>query len=179
MPKNIETLRELIIHQLRELLTMEDQMVRLVPKMMELAENRDLRGFLRECQKESKSHVGRLEDALKTLDHSASTVRCEAIVGLIATADKLLIKTSTKGVRDAALAAIVQKLKYHQIAGYSTAHAQARALGYDKLGRLFQRTLEEELESNKRLVKLATRKLHYRALSREREASSFVSRGGL
>jgi ferritin-like metal-binding protein YciE len=58
-------------------------------------------------------------------------------------------------VRDANLIGAAVRVEHYEIAAYGTARAFAKALGEDKVANLLKETLDEEGETNKKLVKIA------------------------
>lgn len=57
---------------------------------------------------------------------------------------------------DAASIAAAQKLEHYEIAGYGTVRTWATQLGYDDVAELLQETLDEEVETDKKLTPLAS-----------------------
>lgn len=163
--QKIATLRELLIHQLQDIHTVERQNTRLIPRMMELVQNRELQGLLERFRDESKEHVERLNESLAILQQQASTERCEAMAGLITEADNLLMQTTENGVRDTALATIAHRLQQYELAGYNTAKSLAQTLGYTKIVELFKQSIDEGNDTGRRLLELSSKKLHRKALA--------------
>lgn len=163
--KKIENLEQLLIHQLRDLLSVERQMVRLMPRMAELAEDRELSRMFMSHHDDTNDHIKRLEACLTEMNQEVTEVRCEAIVGLITEADKLLTHTAENGVRDAALIGVAQKIQHYEMASYGTARAYAEAIDMKKLAKSLQKTLEDEDKLDKKLSKLAGKKINEKAMA--------------
>jgi ferritin-like metal-binding protein YciE len=58
-------------------------------------------------------------------------------------------------VCDAALIVAAQRVEHHEIAAYGTVRGFARRLGYENQAQLFDDTLQEEGETDKKLTSLA------------------------
>ena len=75
--------------------------------------------------------------------------------GLIEEGKEVMQEDMEPDVMDAALIGAAQKVEHYEIAGYGTARAWARLLGYDKAVRLLEETLNEESAANEKLTKVA------------------------
>ncbi len=56
---------------------------------------------------------------------------------------------------DAGLIGAAQKVEHYEIAGYGTARTHAEMLGFRKVAKLLQQTLDEETSTDKKLTALA------------------------
>jgi len=151
----LETLYDLYLHELRDLYSAEQQLIKALPKMTKAATNRQLSaGFAHHLQ-QTKRHATRLEQIFERLEESGRGPKCEGMEGLIAEGDKMAKEQAEDEVRDAGLIAAAQRVEHYEIAGYGCARTYAELLG-DKTGaRLLDTTLKEEGETDKKLTKLA------------------------
>src|SRR5213078_2448544 len=151
----LETLRDLYIHELKDLYSAENQLIKALPKMAKAATNRQLSAAFRQHLEQTKRQARRLEQILKSHDESARGPKCEGMEGLIAEGDKMANEDAEDEVRDAGLIAAAQRVEHYEISGYGCARTYAELLG-DKTGaRLLGTTLKEEAETDKKLTKLA------------------------
>jgi len=67
----LDTLKDLYIHELKDLYSVEKQLVSVLPKMAQAAKNEELATGFREHLEQTKEHVARLEEILS--QHKQST----------------------------------------------------------------------------------------------------------
>ena len=151
----INTLQDALVHEMRDLYSAEVQLTKALPKMAKAATHEQLAAAFEEHLEQTKRHVERLEKALKRLDASTRGEKCKAMEGLIEEGKSTLELDADDMVRDALLISVAQKVEHYEIAGYGTARTFARRLGEDNITSLLEKTLEEELETNRKLTKIA------------------------
>jgi ferritin-like metal-binding protein YciE len=163
--KDIKTINDLFVHQLRDIYYAEQQLVKALPKMAEKATDNQLKqGFLTH-RDETKTHVQRLEQVFKMLGVDAKAVDCPAIDGIIEEANEVASEVEDKSVLDAALINAAQAAEHYEIARYGSMIAWAKQLGRNDVSSLLQETLEEEKATDQKLTKLAESKVNLRAAS--------------
>jgi ferritin-like metal-binding protein YciE len=160
----LETLYDLYLHELKDLYSAEEQLIKALPKMSKAATNRQLVAGFNQHLVQTKKHAERLEEIFERLDESRRGPKCEGMEGLIAEGDKMAKEDAENEVRDAGLIAAAQRVEHYEIAGYGCAKTYAELLG-DKTGaRLLEATLKEEGETDKKLTKLAKSAINLNAL---------------
>jgi ferritin-like metal-binding protein YciE len=151
----LETLRDLYVHELKDLLSAENQLIKALPKMRKAAKNRQLAAAFSQHHKQTKQQAKRLEQILKRHDESTRAPKCEGMEGLIAEGDKMAKEDAQGDVRDAGLIASAQRVEHYEIAGYGCARTYAQLLGDKQGARSLDVTLREEAATDKKLTKLA------------------------
>ncbi|WP_395740941.1 ferritin-like domain-containing protein [Prosthecobacter sp.] len=151
----LETLQDLLVHELKDLYSAENQLVKALPKMAAAATNEDLRAGFEEHLEETKNHVTRLEEIAEILGCKLTGHRCKAMEGLIEEGSELISEDAEDVVRDAALIGAAQRVEHYEIAGYGTARALAECLGYGDTVRILTETLDEERATDEKLTELA------------------------
>ena len=151
----INTLQDALVHEMRDLYSAEVQLTKALPKMAKAATHEQLAAAFEEHLEQTKRHVERLEKALKRLDASTRGEKCKAMEGLIEEGKSTLELDADDMVRDALLISVAQKVEHYEIAGYGTARTFAQRLGEDNITSLLEKTLEEELETDRKLTKIA------------------------
>lgn len=151
----IKSLRDLLVDELRDLHSAENQLVKALPKMARAASNDDLREGFQEHLEETKGHVDRLERCFKILGEKAKGKMCHAMKGLVEEGAEAIDSDSPDRVKDANLIGAAQRVEHYEIAAYGTARAFAETLGETKIVNLLQQTLDEEGETNKKLTAIA------------------------
>ena len=103
--KDIKTLNDLFVHQLRDIYYAEKQIVQALPDMIEKATDANLKQGFEAHLGETKNHVKRLEQVFKMHGVEAKGIDCPAIDGIIEEADEVIGDVEDKAVLDAALIA--------------------------------------------------------------------------
>src|SRR5882724_8886627 len=94
--KDIKTMNDLFVHQLRDIYYAEKQLVKALPDMAEKATDPELKeGFLTHLE-ETKTHVQRLEKVFKMHGLAVMAVDCPAIDGIIEEADEVAGEVADK-----------------------------------------------------------------------------------
>jgi ferritin-like metal-binding protein YciE len=161
--KDIKTMDDLFVHQLRDIYYAEAQIMKALPKMIDKASNADLRNGFSEHLEQTKGHVMRLEDIFDMLDLDAEGVSCPAIDGIIDEADDVSGEVEDKRVLDAALIAAAQAVEHYEMTRYGTLIAWAEEAGRTDCARLLKQTLEEERAADRKLTKIAESEVNLKA----------------
>lgn len=152
----LETLKDLYIHELKDLLSAENQLIKALPKMAKAATNEDLAAGFEEHLEQTKEHAARLEKILDSHDEATERPpKCKGMEGLLKEGEEMIEEEAEDEVRDAGLISAAQRVEHYEIAGYGCARTYAEVLGDKKGADLLQRTLDEEGETDKKLTKLA------------------------
>ncbi len=152
----LSTLKNLYIHELKDLYSAEKQIIKALPKMAKAATHPDLVSSFEEHHELTKTHVTRLEEILSSHGQSTRGPKCKGMEGCVAEGAEMMKEDADDEVRDAGLIASAQRIEHYEMAGYGTARTYAKTLG-DKAGqKLLQKTLDEEGATDEALTKLAT-----------------------
>jgi ferritin-like metal-binding protein YciE len=151
----IQTRRDALIHELRDLYSAETQLTKALPQLAKAASHEELSTALEEHLEETKEHVERLKRAFESLDVSPRGEKCAAMQGLIEEGKKVLEDNVADEMRDALIIASAQKVEHYEIASYGTVRTFAQLLGEDDLVDLLQETLDEESAADERLTEIA------------------------
>ncbi|MBL9092667.1 MAG: ferritin-like domain-containing protein [Planctomycetaceae bacterium] len=161
----LDTLDNLFVMELKDLLSAEKQLVKALPKMAKGATSEALRAAFEEHLEQTKGQIERLEQVFALIDKAPRAEHCKAMEGLIAEGSELLEEDGEPAVKDAALIGAAQKVEHYEISGYGTARALAELLGLDEAVDLLQETLDEEKETDENLTKLALNEINVEAKS--------------
>ena len=152
----LDSMRDLLIHELRDLYSAENQIIKALPKMAKAASSEELRQAFEEHLEQTKGQVERLDQIFESLEVSSRGPKCKAMEGLIEEGKELLEEEDVdEAVLDAALIAAAQRVEHYEIAGYGCARTFARLLGEEEAADLLQMTLDEEADTDKRLTDIA------------------------
>ena len=151
----LNTLKDLYIHELKDLYSAEKQLIKALPKMAKAASNQKLADGFETHLKQTKEHATRLEKILAAHDQSTRGPKCKGMEGVIEEGKEMIEEEADAEVRDAALIAAAQRVEHYEIAGYGTARTYAELLDDREGAKLLQTTLDEEAETDVKLTKLA------------------------
>jgi ferritin-like metal-binding protein YciE len=151
----MESLKDLFVDELRDMLSAEKQIVSALPKMAKGANSPQLKTAFEEHLAQTRGHVERLKQVFETVGKSARSKHCKGMEGLLEEGSELLEEDADPDVLDAALIAAAQKVEHYEISGYGTLRTYAALLGLKDAASLLQQTLDEEGATDKKLTDLA------------------------
>ena len=151
----LKTLHDLYVDELKDLYSVENQILKALPKMAKAASDPQLAQAFTDHLEETTEHVDRLEKIFKKLDASPKGKKCKAMEGLLEEGKDLMAEDADPSVMNAALIAAAQRVEHYEIAGYGCVRTYARLLGYEEAADLLQETLDEEGTADKKLTDLA------------------------
>jgi ferritin-like metal-binding protein YciE len=159
------TLKDLYIHELKDLYSAEKQLIKALPKMAKAATHPELKAGFQTHLEETKEHAVRLEKLLSSHDAGTRGPKCKAMEGLVEEGSELMEEEGDPEVLDAGLIMAAQKVEHYEIASYGTARTFAKILGDDDGAKILQTTLDEEGATDKKLTKLAMTAINMDAAS--------------
>jgi ferritin-like metal-binding protein YciE len=163
--EKLMSLNDLLLHELSDLYSAEEQILEALPKVIEAANSPKLVQALKNHLAETKNQVTRLDQCFKELGAKPSGETCAAMKGILSEGAKFL-KLKDKAdpaVFDAGLVAACQRVEHYEIAGYGCARTYCEQLGLIRCADLLQQTLDEEGNANKSLTHLAEGNLNIKA----------------
>jgi ferritin-like metal-binding protein YciE len=151
----ISTPRDLLVHELKDLFSAENQLLKALPKMAKAATSEELKEAFETHLQETEEQVTRLEKIGKQLGESLKGKKCKAMEGLIAEGKEIMEEDAEPTLLDLALIGAAQKVEHYEIAGYGTARTLAELVGENKIAEILQETLDEEGATDKLLTEVA------------------------
>jgi len=151
----LDNLENVLVLQLQDLYSAEDQLISALPKMEEAASSQELKNAFSTHLAETRSQKQRLEQAFRALGKAIKSETCEAMKGLISEGDEVAGLDGDPNAKDAALIAAAQRVEHYEIAGYGCARSSARQVGRDDVAALLQQSLDEEGNADKILTHIA------------------------
>src|SRR5436190_1339807 len=134
----MESLQELLSHELSDLYSAENQLLKALPKMAKAAASPELKAAFEEHLEETKGQVERLSSVFEKLGESPKRKKCKAMEGLIEEGSEVIELEGDDSVKDAALICAAQKVEHYEMAGYGCARTFASLLGLDEVAELLQ-----------------------------------------
>src|SRR3954466_2192528 len=114
----LNTLEELLLHELKDLYSAENQLVKALPKMAKAAHNEELKAGFEEHLEQTKGHVERLDQIAEELGLKLSGHKCKAMEGLIKEGAEMIEEDAEPAIKDAGLIGAAQRVEHYEIAGY-------------------------------------------------------------
>jgi ferritin-like metal-binding protein YciE len=161
--KPIKSLDDLFLHTLKDIYYAENQIVKSLPKMIEKASDPALKSAFQTHLSETKGQVTRLEQVFQLLGEEAKGVTCAAIDGILDEAKEVMSDIADPSVLDAGMLSGAQAVEHYEITRYGTLIAFARRIGRDDCARIFETTLAEEKETDRKLSALAEAQVNRKA----------------
>lgn len=175
----IDTLEELLKHELKDLYSAETQIIEALPEMIDVVMDSDLKQALQEhlaVTKKQKDRLNKIQELLgekkikekkgffaNLFQSNEGEQHCKAMEGLVKEGEALMEENMDAEVMDAAIIAAAQKIEHYEIASYGTARAYALQLRLPAVAKLLEQTLKEEYQANDSLTKLALSKVNLEA----------------
>jgi Mn-containing catalase len=152
-----ELIEELLVAELRDLLSAEGQLVKALPKLAKAATAERLRSAFENHLDETKEHVERLKECFTLLGAQAKAKPCKGMAGLLEEGDEIIEEGKEKDsvAADLALIASAQKVEHYEISAYGTARAMAGQIGLPAVGALLSASLAEEEIADNLLTQVA------------------------
>lgn len=151
----LHSLRDLFHEELKDLYNAEQQIAKLLPKMVTAASSSDLRSALERHLEETRGHIERLHQIFERESISGKSKKCEGMEGLLKEGAELLQAKTEPEVRDAGLIGAAQRVEHYEIAVYGTVRTFAEQLGKQDIAKTLQETLDEEGAADKKLTEIA------------------------
>ena len=155
MAEQTNPLEELLVDELKDLYSAENQIIKALPKMAKASSSPELRRAFERHLEETKRQVERLNQIGEALDTKLTGKKCKGMEGLIEEGKEIMAEDFDENAIDAGLIGAAQKVEHYEIAAYGTARTHAEMLGYTKAAKLLQQTLDEEGATDKKLTALA------------------------
>ena len=173
----MKSLQDLLVDELKDLYSAENQLVKALPKMAKAATSPELRQGFEDHLEQTRGQVERLEQICDQLGVSPKGKKCTAMEGLIEEGKELMEEDAEPAVLDAGLIAAAQKVEHYEIASYGTVREWAEQLELNEAATLLEETLDEEKETDEKLTELAKKMVNEEAEEPETAGASRSSNG--
>ena len=151
----IDTMRDLLVHELQDLYSAERQLVAALPTMVKAATSPSLASALRDHLEQTVGHVTRLEECFSHLDVATKAIKCKGMEGLLKEGAEMAEEDGNPLVRDAGIIGAAQRVEHYEIAAYGTSVELASVVGEEAVATLLRLTLEEERAADALLTSIA------------------------
>jgi ferritin-like metal-binding protein YciE len=159
----LNTLNELFMHELGDIYSAEQQLVKALPRMAKAAKNPALKAAFEDHLRVTEQQVQRLESIFHRIDSKAPSVTCKGMKGLIDEGEEMGRKSGDPSVIDAGLIGAAQRVEHYEIAAYGCARTYAELLGDEATAADLEASLDEEKASDQKLNELAKQLINEQA----------------
>jgi ferritin-like metal-binding protein YciE len=151
----VDSLHAHLVEELTDLRDAETQLTRALPKLAQSATSKLLRTAFQKHLTETRTHLKRIDQALRALGEKPASKTCEAMKGLLKEGETHMKKAPAGALRDAVMITGAQKVEHYEMASYGTARTYAQVLGEPDVARLLEQTLNEEKNADRTLTDIA------------------------
>jgi ferritin-like metal-binding protein YciE len=145
-------LKDVLIDELRDMYSAENQLVKALPKLAKGAKNSELKMLFTMHLAETKGQVERLKKVFEVLGKKATGQHCNGMEGVIEEGADALEKDEEGASFDSGLIGAALRTEHYEIAGYTAAIAMANVLGESEIVSLLTENLNEELTAAKKIL---------------------------
>jgi ferritin-like metal-binding protein YciE len=148
-------LKDVLIDELRDMYSAENQLVKALPKLAKGAKSPTLKALFTSHLDETKGQVERLKQVFVLLDKKPTGEHCNGMEGVIEESADALEKDEEGASFDSGIIGAALRTEHYEIAGYTTTIAMATTLGLSKIGALLIENLNEEVAASKKILAAA------------------------
>ena len=152
-----DSIQELLVDQLRDILHAEKQLLKALPKMAKAARSAQLQRLFETHLEETEAQVERLNECFGILGTAARAKPCKGMMGLVEEGEEVIAESKKKddAAADLALIGAAQRVEHYEMAGYSTARNLAQQLHHSAIVQHLSRSLAEEENADQLLNQVA------------------------
>ncbi len=143
------SLKDVLIDELRDLYSAENQLLKALPKAARGTESAELKAIFKQHLEETKGQVVRLREVFTTLGKKPTGKHCEGMEGAIKEVQEALEEDEEGALKDAGIIGAAMRVEHYEIAGYTVAIAMAKQLGEKEIVATLTETLKEEQNAGK------------------------------
>ena len=152
---NIQDLKTLYISRLKTSLSMEQQIVKALPDMVEASTDTQLKQAFQKHLEQSKGHAAQVESLVQQHTGDNDTNTCKVTEALVGAAASTIKDVKNQEVRDVALIGAGQQVEHLEIAVYGTLKHWADILGFRQDASVLQAIESEEKQTDQALTQLS------------------------
>ena len=145
-------LKSVLLDDLRDMYSAENQLIKALPKLAKGAKNPKLKQLFAAHLQETKGQVERLKQVFAMLEEKPTGQHCNGMEGVIEEGKDALEKDEEGASFDSGLIGAALRTEHYEIAGYEACIAMASTLGLAKVVRLLAANLKEEVAAAKTIT---------------------------
>src|SRR5271156_1151516 len=148
-------LSEVLLDELRDMYSAENQLVVALPKLAKGAKDNHLKGLFSAHVEETKGQVERLKQVFELLGEKPTGEHCNGMEGVIEEGADALEKDEEGASFDSGIVGAALRTEHYEIAGYEACIAMAKTLSMPKVAKLLTENLNEEVNASKKILAAA------------------------
>jgi ferritin-like metal-binding protein YciE len=138
-------LSEVLVDELRDMYSAENQLVVSLPKLAKGAHDKHLKALFNDHLEETKGQVERLKKVFEILEEKPTGEHCNGMEGVIEEGADALEKDEEGASFDAGIVGAALRTEHYEIAGYTATIAMAKTLDMPEIAALLTENLNEEI----------------------------------
>src|ERR1700748_436621 len=148
-------LSEVLLDELRDMYSAENQMVVALPKLAKGSKDKQLKGLFSAHLEETKGQVERLKQVFELLGEKPTGEHCNGMEGVIGEGADALEKDEEGASFDAGIVGAALRTEHYEIAGYTATIAMAKVLKMPEDAALLTQNLNEEMAAAEKTLAAA------------------------
>ena len=161
-------LKDVLIDELRDMYSAENQLVKSMPKLARGVESKELKQLFKQHAEETKGQVQRLREVFEHIGKKPTGKHCEGMEGVIKEGLEALEEDTEGASYDSGILGAALRTEHYEIAGYHACIAMAKALGMKEIVDLLKQSLEEEVSMAK-VIQAQGKDIFKQAVNEEEE----------
>jgi ferritin-like metal-binding protein YciE len=151
---------DLFVHELQDVYYAEQTLAKVLPKLADEVEDRELATTLKQHQRETQQHVKNLERVFQEIGAPAQGEKCPGIDGIKEEHDVFMKENNPSDeVRDVFVTGAAARTEHYEIAAYNGLIGMARSLGERRSVELLDKNLKQEKEALRKVETISKRLL--------------------
>jgi len=149
-------LKDVLLDELRDMYSAENQLVKALPKLAKGAKNPKLKQLFSVHLQETKGQVERLKKVFAELGEKPTGQHCNGMEGVIEEGKDALEKNEENASFDSGLIGAALRTEHYEIAGYEACISMATTLAMPSVAKLLNSSLKEELAAAAKITAAGT-----------------------
>jgi ferritin-like metal-binding protein YciE len=156
----LETMRDLVADRLRNLYTVEQEILEALPEIAEAVFSPELRQAITAYLERTRDQLQRLEQAFELMGQSPRAMVFHAMDRLQEGRELVVSQAGREAITDADVLEAARQVEHYEFTSFRPVHSRAKHWGQPRLTELLQEILEEERESDQELAKITQAIIH-------------------
>ena len=138
------SLHDVMLEELRDLYSAENQLVKALPQLVKHAKNEELKNSISQHLAQTEEHVERLKQIFDQLEEKPAGKHCKGMEGLLSEGKEVMKEDEKGDLYDVSLIGAATRVEHYEIAAYKSVIAIANAMGKKEISTHLKKTLQEE-----------------------------------
>jgi ferritin-like metal-binding protein YciE len=148
-------LKDVLLDELRDIYSAENQLVKALPKLAKGANNAKLKDLFTAHLEETKGQVERLKEVFGHLEEKPTGEHCDGMEGIVEEGKNALEKDEEGASFDCGLIGAALRTEHYEIAAYQATISMAKTLGMQDVIDLLTENLNEEMAAAAKITEAA------------------------